>query len=245
MKKNSNEVSYRVAVILLTWKRLHLIKKTLAELEDQTFKNFDLYISHGDVATEKTFKKELKRFMDVLNIKYCVENNDNFCFRRYEIARKNAKDYDIFFFLDDDVTIPKNYIEKSIKQFYKKSYQSGYAHSFITDPPNYKDRLRHHKKNKNVGYCGAGMSMIDSSIFENKNFFDNPIIKNNYKFDDIWLSYFSWSLGWKLDYLDSGAVLGGDDDVAMYQKIMDEKNIFLKELLKLGWTPPIENRNVV
>ena len=43
------EIAPRIAVIVLTWKRIGNIKNTLSELSKQTFKDFTVYISNGDL----------------------------------------------------------------------------------------------------------------------------------------------------------------------------------------------------
>lgn len=225
----------KVAVILLTFKRINLLKNTLDQLYIQTYKNFDLYISHGDKESKDKFESIIKNFSENLSIKSSIDINDKYAFRRYDIARKIYHQYDIILFLDDDVTIPKTYIESCVNQYKEKSYLSSHTYSFTTDPANYDFRKKYNSKSNYIVYGGAGVSVIDPSIFKYNYFYESEIIKNNYKFDDIWLSYYVSKLGWSINYLDAGAILGGDDDVALFKNIWPEKNIFLQKLINAGW----------
>jgi hypothetical protein len=223
----------KVKVIILTYKRLHLLPKLLQELTLQTFKNFSVHISHSDINTEKTFKKNIYRFSKKLDISFSIDSNELLCFRRYLYAKNFAQQgAEIVFFIDDDVSIPENYLEKSIEQYSPKSYLSCYAHSFLDLPPDYSRRKRELSKSNTIGYCGPGMSMIDPSIFLYDDFFNSKDIVGNYQFDDIWLSFFAHTKGWSLNYLDSEAILGGNDSVAMYKTHMQNKSEYVQNLYK-------------
>jgi glycosyltransferase involved in cell wall biosynthesis len=236
-------MSNKIALILSTHKRLDFLENTLNTLLNQTYKNFDIFISHNGLENKDNLKKILEGY-DKKD--YTLEINDNSftCFQRHFLAKKLAENnYKIIFILDDDVFIPKNYIEEALAQYEPKSYKSGYAHSFISNPPDYNKRRQCFNSNKNIGYCGTGMSIIDSSLFLDPEYFNQRIIDSFNMFDDIWISLFCLKKGWKLDYLHTGAVLNGDDDVATYKKIMKHKNVFLNKLLKSGYSVPVESLN--
>lgn len=229
----------KVAVILLTYNRLSLLNNTINSLLGQTYKDFDIYISHGNNDNKDLFKRYMKRFQNS-RINFSIDIDNKYCFRRYEIAKKIVKDYEIFFFLDDDVDIDKEYIKNCLSQYTPKSYQSSYAYSFVSNPPEYLKRKRYYQKNNHISYCGPGISMIDGSIFKNDDFFENPLIKDNYEFDDIWISYFTSKNNWSLNYLKSNTKLNGEDDVALYKQVLDKKNTFLQTLIKEGWNINID-----
>lgn len=230
----------KIGLVLLTWKRLFDLEKTLSDLVNQTYPNFKVYISHSNNENVREFEDIAKKFLDKLDLEIIIDSNDKYCFRRFDIARNNLDSHDIFFFLDDDVTIPYNYIENSIKQYKEKTYFSGHAYSFTSFPISYRNRKKYFFKTDVIGYCGAGMSMIDSSIFLYEDFFSNSLIKENYQLDDIWLSYFVNKIGWSLEFLDSGAKLGGEDGVAFYKTVLPQKHVFTQKLVSAGWNPPID-----
>ena len=215
----------------------------MQSLLNQSYDDFDIYVSHGSENNKSLFKKHINKFKNS-RVNFSVDIDNKYAFRRYDLARKLVDKYDIFLFLDDDVQIYNDYVKDCLAQYSLKSYQSSHAFSFLSDPPNYRDRKKYTKKSNYIYYCGAGMSMIDGSIFRDNNFFDSPIIKNNYQFDDIWLSYFCSKSGWSLNYLDSKAILNGDDNVALFKQIMSKKNDFLQILIKEGWKIDIDsNKN--
>ena len=229
-------MSKKVAVILLTWKRLHMLNETLQSLASQTYKDFVLHISHGDASTFNDLKEIVTRYEDRLAITYSLGSNDKFCFRRYDYARQLAQDgVEVIFFLDDDLIIPNNHIELGIGQYKPKTYQSSWAFKFLDSPPKYNNRKRIQQKDITPDHCGPGMSMIDSSIFLSDDFFNNDLIVNSYQFDDIWISYFVKNFGWNLEYLESTIQLKPLDDVAMYPNLKKYKEVFARKLYDAGW----------
>lgn len=236
----------KVAVVLLTWQRISNLKLTLDMLNKQTKKDFDIYISNGNLsnASVSSTEKYAKYFSRLgLNISISHDGNDNFTFRRFTIGRKLVKDgYDIVMYLDDDVTIDNKYIAKCLDQYEPKSYKSGYAWQFYKRGQDYyKHRKRITDPAQEVHYCGTGFSMIDASFFLEDNLFNYP--RGAEKIEDLWLSYcVSQTKGWKLSYMDVGQVnLKGADRVALYKAIMSDdidKADFLRTLVALGWKLP-------
>jgi glycosyltransferase involved in cell wall biosynthesis len=232
-----------VAIVLLTWKRLNMLNQTLQALANQTYKNFVLHISHSDDETFEELKKIIASYKDRLTITYSLDSNDRFCFRRYDYAKQFANSgVEIVFFLDDDLIIPNNHIELGINQYKPKTYQSSWAFKFLDSPPKYNNRKKIQEKGIDLDHCGPGMSMIDSSLFLNDDFFNNDLIIDNYQFDDIWISYFVKNFGWDLEYLESTIQLKPLDNVAMYPNLMKDKEVFARKLYDAGWNiKPIED----
>ena len=170
-------------------------------------------------------------------VKYQQDPNDKFCFRRFEIAAGLGAKRIIF--LDDDVIIPNDFIEKAIAQHEPKTYKSWWTWNFNGKPYHFvKDRTRITTPDVNVDYGGTGISIIDASVFDNKKFFDVP--DGAYYMDDIWLSYFvGHVMGWPIRYLDiNGVELGGADSVAEYSRISklnNNKERFVDMLRAKGW----------
>jgi hypothetical protein len=234
----------RVAVIVLTWERPHLLHKTLFSLSKQTNKSFDVYISNSNIKNKRFVDKTSLVYKNKLNIKTEHVSNEYFCFRRFFLAKKLYEEgTEIIVFLDDDITIPDDYIEKCLAQYEPQSYKSWWAWNFNGKPYKYvKDRTRIQDPTVKVDYCGTGVSIIDASIFADKGLFDCP--KEAYEMDDLWISYFTSHVRkWRLSYLDiDGVKLGGDDSVALFRKIMQDKTSprykkldFLEKLRSFGW----------
>jgi len=220
-------------VISLTWRRPEALAKTLKQLDNQTTNDFQTIISNGnpDIAD---FVQSSCRLYNV----YCrQDSNEKFCFRRFDIARElNAKR---IIFLDDDVTIPNDFVEKALAQWEPESYKSWWTWNFNGNPYHFvKDRTRITTPGVQVNYGGTGISIIDPKVFQHEEFFHGP--EGFHYMDDIWLSYFvGHVLGWKIQYLDiDGIELGGADQVAEYArvaKLKRNKQEFVDELRAMGW----------
>ena len=109
-------------------------------------------------------------------------------------------------FLDDDIIIPNNFVQLALDHYEEKSYKSWWAWHLNGGNNYYKDRVRVLDKNILVNYCGPGVSIIDSSIFLEDNYFNLPIEQIKY-IDDIWTSFYvGHIMKWKLSYLDINGI---------------------------------------
>ena len=229
----------KIAVVLLSWKRPRGTFRNLKNLASQTVGGFRIIISNANPEISETIHEYKDRFSS-LDIEVRNDSNDYFCFRRFFIAKELAESgIDVIFFIDDDVIIPKTYIENAISQYEAKTYSSAYAWVFSNNGSDYyRKRSRVYDNKSNIKYCGAGVSMIDASIFLDPGIFDVP--REAYGIDDLWLSYYSDHVaGYKLKYLDiPGVRVGGDDGVALLKEIRKQgytKKDFLIDLVKSGW----------
>ena len=234
----------KVSVIALTWNRLNGLGATLLKLSNQTYKDFDVHISNGNLKKTNTVDKYCNAFKDKLNISVYHEGNDNFAFRRMTLARDLAKSgSDIILFIDDDVDFPENYIENCISQYEPNTYKSCYAWYFTSNVDYYMGRHRVKTNDKPVHYAGTGLGMVDAKIFLEDGLFDVP--ECAYQVEDLWLSYYAdhvmgWSLGW---IENSNTTVGGRDKVALSRTVRVagcNKNDFFSELtINYGWKPAI------
>lgn len=237
----------KVAVVLLTWQRYSNLKLTLAKLAGQSFKKFDVFVTNGNLRERavNTVEKYVKHFSKQgLNITLSHDGNELYAFRRFAVGKKIAKEgYDVVLFIDDDVTIPTNYIGNCLKQYEPQSYKSGFAWVLHHKGSSYyKHRTRKWDNDQQINYCGTGFSMIDASIF-----LDNDLIDTAppaaLKIEDLWLSFYAQHVKkWKLAYMECpGVELGGADNVALYKEIQQDpvnKTHFLHQLVEMGWALP-------
>lgn len=223
---NKRSPGAKVTVVLLTWQRIGELKKTLNYLSRQTYKNFDVRISNGNLKYSNIVEKNAKMFSDRLEISVSHDGNDIHAFRRFTVGRElAAAGTDIVLFIDDDVSFGPDYIENCLRYYEPNSYKSGFAWSFQANGENYyKHRTRINDHVSKIHYCGTGMSMIDAKIF-----LDNRLISKAppeaYKIEDLWLSYFVQHVcKWKLGYIEmKDVMLGGADSVALYKQILNDK----------------------
>ena len=231
-----------VYVVLLTWKRIPMLKKTLEMLRRQTHKDFTVHISNGNLPRKESIEKVAEMYRATgLNIQVSHDGNDQFAFRRFTVGRELAKQgADVVMFIDDDITFKDRYIEKCLEQYEPKTYKSGFAWSFQRGGQDYyRYRTRHWDNKQTIHYCGTGISMIDAKIFLEPGLLDAP--EEAYKIEDVWLSYYAQHvMKWKVLYMETpGVIIGGSDNVALFKDILASKYNkadFLRLLIKkYGW----------
>lgn len=234
-------MQHKVTVVLLTWKRIPKLKDTLTSLLNQTYKDFNIHISNGNLDYVEKINTHIKKLNSAIPITVSHDGNDRFTFRRFDICKKLAESgTDIVLFIDDDVTLPENYVEMCLGQYEPKTYKSGYAWNFQEGGSNYYEkRTRRYDNDEVIHYCGTAVSMIDASIFLNDGLISEAP-ESSYKIEDLWLSYYANSvLGWKLEYLDlPGTTVGGSDAVSLAREVLRDpmnKAEFLRYLIGLGW----------
>lgn len=215
-----------VYVMLLTWRRIPFLKNTLSMLSRQTYKNFTIHISNGNLARQESVNKTVEMFKKTgLKMNVTHDGNDTFAFRRFTVGKMLAEQgADVVLFIDDDITIPADYIENCIKHYEPKSYKSGFAWSFQKGGEDYYTyRTRHWDNKHTIHYCGTGIGMVDASIFLSKGLLDAP--EEAYKIEDLWLSYYAQHvMKWKLEYMPTPrVVIGGADRVALFKEILASK----------------------
>lgn len=238
------EVDKKVTVVLMTWKRVPLLRETLRDLQAQTFKNFNLYISNGNLELAMRVDKYVSQFDNVLDITVSHDGNEHGSFRRLLAARKMAQEgTEIILFIDDDIELPPTYIEKALSQYEPKTYKSGFAWSLHKRGMDYyKYRTRRYDNKSAIHYCGTGVAMLDASIFLDDGLFEAP--EGAKGIEDLWLSYYAQHiLKWRLLYMEmpKGTKIGGDDAVALFKTYLRAeytKADFLRELVKMGWRLP-------
>jgi glycosyltransferase involved in cell wall biosynthesis len=231
----------KVSLVLMTWKRIPDLKETLKELSVQTHKDFEVYLSNGNLEQAAQVDKYVNQYKDKLNIRVSHDGNEHRSFRRLLAARKLAQEgTEIIMFLDDDVQIPPTYIAKCLSQYTPKSYYSGFAWTFYNQGKNYyKFRTRRWDNKHKIHYCGTGMSMLDATIFLDDRLIDDAP-KGALTIEDLWLSYFvDHVLGWELRFMQiPDVILEGSDSVALFEEILKQpytKEHFLRDLVSMGW----------
>lgn len=231
-----------VAVVLLTWQRIPALRTTLRRLAQQTYDEFDVYISNGNNDDKRQVEQIARQFNGELDIWVSHDGNDYYAYRRLFVGRYLAeKKYKTILFLDDDISFSKNYVETALSQWEPKTYKSNFAWELF-GKNYYVDRARVNTNTKKIKYCGTGVSMVDASLFLE----DDLVYKyppGALKIEDLWMSFYVdhklKRKGWRLGYMNTpDVVIGGGDKVALYRAVQKEsytKADFLKDLIKKGW----------
>jgi hypothetical protein len=230
----------KIAIVMLTWQRLEKLPESLEMLSRQSNKDFSLYISNANLDQISRVEELVSPFKEKLNITLTHDGNQIYSFRRLFIGKDLAlKGFEAVLFLDDDVTIPDNYVEQCLSYFEPNSYKSAYAWYFLENGQNYyRKRIRINSLGPRVNYCGTAVSVVDAKIFLEKGLFLAPI--EAYQIEDLWMSYYAdHVLKWKLAYMPIQEItVGGNDSVALSKTVKAKKNnkaVFLRTLVALGW----------
>lgn len=231
-----------VAVVLLTWQRIPSLKTTLRRLAQQSYSEFDVYISNGNDNGKMQVEQIAKQFNGKLDIWVSHDGNDYYAYRRIFMGRYLAeKKYKTILFLDDDISFSTDYIETALSQWEPKTYQSNFAWE-LYGKNYYVDRKQVWRNTQGVRYCGTGVSMVDARLFlEDGLVYGYP--PGALKIEDLWMSFYVdhklKRKGWKLKYMHTpNVVIGGGDKVALYREVQKEdynKADFLADLIKMGW----------
>lgn len=227
----------KIGLILVTHSRPELLRKQMNMFAAQTFQDFQLIVTHGNKDNWPLVRKTVKTRRPGSVVRY--DGNDIFSFRRIKVAAELADQYDVFIFLDDDVTIPANYVEQCVKQFQPGTYKSWWAWKLNGKPyQKLEDRTRITTPGVRVPYGGTGVAMVDPQLCTFPELFDYP--EHAPRMEDLWFSYVLDHIhNVPITYLDvEGVVLGGHDKHALYKRIMRSgyrKVHFVDMLRERGW----------
>jgi glycosyltransferase involved in cell wall biosynthesis len=239
------EISPKVLVVLLTWKRLDYLPQTLERFANQTYAEFHLHVSHGNFWTKEQFKKIVHSFKGNSNLTYSIDSNSTTAFRRFFIARSFAEHNkaDIVIFVDDDIAFSETFIQTYVANFEPKTIKSNIVWNFSDPSSYYESRTRVTADNEQAfrGHLALGQcAMYDANIFlEPQLFREVPPLAKKYC-DDMWISFVaSKILGYRIRPLRVDAFEDlGDDDVALF-RLADRngkaRDQFLKYLANAGW----------
>lgn len=231
----------KLAIGLMTWQRIPDLRETLEDLNKQTYKDFTIYISNGNLEQSDKVDEIVSRFGRRLKIKISHDGNDGGTFRRLYQGRQMAEDgADVIMFIDDDIEYSPRYVAAALKEYEPKTYKSGFAWSFTDHGSDYySNRIRRWSNEYAVHYCGTGVAMVDPEIFLEDGLFDAPSGAKG--IEDLWLSYYADQImNWSLKYMSvkKHFNLGGADEVALYKTYLNAdytKADFLRELVAMGW----------
>lgn len=237
---------HEAALVILTHRRQASFVNTIKYLEAQTALPSLIIVSDSGPNPELVQQAIKGTHLDIV---YKRADKDTSPWRRFTAGKALAEaGYEAVLFLDDDICIPPDYIEKAVSLYEPCSYKSWWAWDLNGGYAYEKDRIRILKPNTGVNYCGTGASVIDPRVFADPDFYILPTPDTIWGMEDVWLSYFSKErLGWKLEYLDIDGIsfsADADDDNALYRAVENKTRTSITkrefvELLKsqYGWSP--------
>jgi len=190
MNKNTKPT---FAVIMCTYKRLHILEDTLKMLNSQTDTNFDLIIWNNNQGC-----KDLANLTDLSKYTFhtkVINYEQNIGgVGRFYAGNANASKYDFFIMIDDDQMFDSNMISIFKKEASQEAITGWWAWKIDGDY----HRRRPLKPNEDGDYIGTGGIVLPSFIFQQESLFKK--LPKKYLFiEDLWLSFFAkYELGLKL-----------------------------------------------
>lgn len=192
----------RFAVIMAQWKRQSSFRNTVSNLNNQTFKNFDLFLWNNN---KNNYHYLTEYSKESVGYKTHIHNSNTnmFGFGRFLMAKNliNNKidgfcgeDYEYAVFFDDDQMLEPNFLEYLSVNAGKKKYAG--QHAFKIKNNRYGDRDRC-SCGENADYVGTGGSIIDISFFKDDEFFVTYLQDEDvFWLEDIALTLFCKKIGW-------------------------------------------------
>lgn len=175
----------KIAVIMCTYKRLHLLPKTLEMLDNQTDLEFSLYIwnnAKDENVREITEKESHKYYISVMN-----SQNNIGGLGRFHMAGmlSNDKRYEYVIFVDDDQIFDENFIKDFRSEARKDTISGWWAFKL---GKKYWDKIRA-KPGESADYIGTGGMICPIDTFQDSELIEK--IPEKYKFiEDLWLSFY-------------------------------------------------------
>jgi glycosyltransferase involved in cell wall biosynthesis len=232
IKSKSTQI---LPVIMCVWKRVEGFSKVVELLNNQTFKNFKLFVWNNNKELASDFIEVLKS----ANFDYEFYTNDENIggFGRFEYARKIRRNpglLDHCVFIDDDQTFNNNLLDTFINEAKPNTILSQWGWKFKKLSYYGEDSRVSRKPGETIHYAGTGGMVVDMRVFDSEGLFECP---TKYKFiEDLWLSFYAnHKLGFNL--LKSAAVMkNGDDQYSLYREVKDIKTPMLIDLIEnYGW----------
>ncbi len=154
-----------VSVIIPTLNRYEYLKDVLADLEKQTYKNFDVWICDQT----DDYQSEFYQGWD-LKLNVFQQEKKALWRARNECIRKS--DGDLLLFFDDDSRVEPNWIEEHLKIVSPRTISAGVTDTVVGGGKGIKAGIYHLSDSLDTGNV-----MIDRGVFEIAGFFDEKFEK--------------------------------------------------------------------
>ncbi len=163
LRETNTEAS--VSVIIPTLNRYEYLKDVLADLEKQTYKNFDVWICDQT----DDYQSEFYNGWD-LKLNVFQQEKKALWRARNECIRKSDGDFLLFF--DDDSRVEHNWIEEHLKIVSQRRISAGATDTIVGGGKGVKTGIYHLSDSLDTGNV-----MIDRCVFEITGFFDEKFEK--------------------------------------------------------------------
>lgn len=222
-----------LAVISCVWQRIERLERTLAMLEAQTLKEFDLWLVNNNIAQAKTVNQVLfGRGRELRGGGRHNETNRG-PFARIETIHALRHDYDYFLTLDDDADFDETLLAQWWEQRDPNAVQGWQGFRF-TPGGTYWQRTEA-QPGEPCDYLWGSNMLIPAAAVADPGVLELP---ERYRLacDDLWLCYWaSQHAGLELRKAKIKGLRIVNDGKDTYRRNQDLKTELLNELRKRGW----------
>jgi len=201
----------KIAIIMVQWNRQSEFTITVDNLNNQTLKNFDLFVWNN--SPHEKDKYLLEEAVGKIKGYKCYLYHCNYNargFGRFLLARKllneelvgyNGKEYKRIIFLDDDRKVDPQFVYYLNSSCEDKMILGMWSFKIFDNTYSNRKRCSSGEDADYIGTCGC---IIDSSFFKNSEFFDTYLYDPDvYWLEDIALTLFCKKINWKVKGLTS------------------------------------------
>ena len=217
-------------VIMCVWKRTEGFEKIIEQLNQQTFKDFKLFVWNNN----PELKDEFSKILNKANFNYEIYHSDKNIggFARFFYAkriRRNPNMMDYCVFIDDDQEFGPEILDVFLSEARPNTILSQWGWEFKKMQYYGEDARTERNPGQSLHYAGTGGMVVDMRVFDDDGLFECP---SEYWFvEDLWLSFYA-NHYLKYELIKSSVRMKNGDDVhSLYKVVKDVKKPMLVDLV--------------
>jgi hypothetical protein len=211
----------RVALILLTWKRVAHLPASLALLAQQSDQDFAAYVLNNNPDAREAVDRAVAGCPRPVEVVHWPHNGG--VMARHELAGALKDQYDYFLFIDDDLLFTHQFVRTLKAEAAPDEIVGWWAWSI---------GLRYWNRHRvapgaAAGYVGGGATIVPAALYDERFF----AIPDHFRdLDDLWMSAQFQARGGRLRASRAHACMEIHDDHALVNRVAVMKNRFCAEL---------------
>jgi len=222
--------THTLPVIMCVWKRADGFIKIIEQLNEQSLKDFKLFVWNNNPDLENEFLDALKQ----ANFKYELYTHDEniggfgrFYYAKHIRRTEGLLDYCVF--IDDDQTFEKDALSILLSEARPNNITAQWGWEF-TGYDYYGEHARISRKlGESLHYAGTGGMIADMRLFESEGLYRCP--KEYWFVEDLWMSFYAnHYLNYSLTK-SAAKFINGDDEHSLYKVVFNVKKKMLKDLI--------------
>ena len=222
--------THTLPVIMCVWKRTEGFIEIIEQLNEQSLKDFKLFVWNNNSDLEDSFLDVLRHANFEYELHTSSENIGGFgrfYYARHIRGAEGLLDYCVF--IDDDQTFEKDALSILLSEAKPNNITAQWGWEF-TGYDYYGENARISKKlGESLHYAGTGGMIGDMRLFESEGLYKCP--KEYWFVEDLWMSFYAnHYLNYSLTK-SSAKFINGDDEHSLYKIVFEVKKKMLKDLI--------------